>query len=93
MAPIQHPSLVVQSNMCHYKTEDECEADNGGCEQICTNTFLSFNCSCRGGYTLNDDGYTCSGNIATSYSSSEACPFLSGFKVIPLFPLQTSMNV
>ena len=54
-------SCFYQAIYCHYKTEDECEADNGGCEQICTNTFLSFNCNCHGGYTLNDDGYTCSG--------------------------------
>ena len=38
--------------------------DNGGCEQICTDTFLSFNCSCRDGYVLNDDGFTCSGKYS-----------------------------
>lgn len=38
--------------------------DNGGCEQICTDTFLSFNCSCRDGYVLNGDGFTCSGKYS-----------------------------
>ncbi|CAI8054601.1 Matrilin-2 [Geodia barretti] len=33
--------------------------NNGGCEQICTDTFLSYNCSCEDGYLLNGDG-TCS---------------------------------
>ena len=45
----------------HYNIENECESDNGGCEQICIDTFLSNNCSCSTGYTLNDDGQTCSG--------------------------------
>ncbi|CAI8005292.1 Furin-like protease 2, partial [Geodia barretti] len=39
---------------------DECEMDNGGCEQICTDTFLSFGCSCTYGYVLNSDGVSCS---------------------------------
>ena len=41
-------------------TVNECEIDNGGCEQICTDTFLSYNCSCKDGYSLNTDG-SCSG--------------------------------
>ena len=31
---------------------DECETDNGGCEQICVNTLGSQLCSCRPGFTL-----------------------------------------
>ncbi|XP_019618512.1 PREDICTED: uncharacterized protein LOC109465602, partial [Branchiostoma belcheri] len=38
---------------------DECETNNGGCAQICTNTIGSFQCSCRDGFGLNTDGFTC----------------------------------
>ncbi|XP_071494914.1 sushi, von Willebrand factor type A, EGF and pentraxin domain-containing protein 1-like [Diadema antillarum] len=38
---------------------DECLADNGGCEHSCKNTAGSFQCSCREGYALQDDGKTC----------------------------------
>ena len=31
---------------------DECIANNGGCEQTCTNTIGSFTCSCTDGYKL-----------------------------------------
>ena len=40
---------------------DECAADTDGCDQVCTNTPGSFECSCNGGYVLNNDQITCSG--------------------------------
>ena len=42
---------------------DECSMNNGGCDQMCTNTNGSYVCSCDDGYTLNDDGLTCDGII------------------------------
>ena len=42
---------------------DECLINNGRCDQICSNTDGSFNCSCNDGYILNDDGLTCDGII------------------------------
>ena len=41
---------------------DECIANNGGCEQICTNTIGSFTCSCTDGYKL-ILGTFCAGRI------------------------------
>ncbi|XP_070545496.1 tolloid-like protein 1 isoform X2 [Ptychodera flava] len=38
---------------------DECENDNGGCEHICTNTIGSYNCSCRNGFMLHENGHNC----------------------------------
>ena len=38
---------------------DECEADNGGCGQVCTNTPGSFSCNCQSNYILTVDGRTC----------------------------------
>ena len=39
---------------------DECVDDNGGCEDICTNTIGSFHCSCEEGFELAKDIF-CSG--------------------------------
>ena len=40
---------------------DECQTNNGGCSQTCTNTFGSFECSCDIGYSLASDGLYCKG--------------------------------
>ena len=40
---------------------NECNTDNGGCQQICTDTVSSFECSCREGYELDQDGRSCNG--------------------------------
>jgi len=38
---------------------DECETDNGGCEQNCLNQQGDYFCSCNNGYVLRDDRRTC----------------------------------
>ena len=40
---------------------NECDVDNGGCSQICTNTNGSFTCECNNGYLLHSDGTNCTG--------------------------------
>ena len=40
---------------------NECEIDNGGCEQQCSNVILSFTCDCNEGYILEENGRTCAG--------------------------------
>ena len=45
----------------------ECDEDNGGCEQICTNTEGSYECSCRNGYVLDGNGHNCSGTYIFYY--------------------------
>lgn len=39
---------------------DECDIDNGGCEQICTNTNGSYQCFCLLGFT---GDIFCSGTV------------------------------
>jgi hypothetical protein len=39
---------------------DECQINNGGCEQNCKNTIGSLECSCNEPYFLSEDGKTCS---------------------------------
>ena len=51
---------------------DHCE-DNGGkgpCSHNCTNTLLSFTCSCPKGHQLGEDQMTCEGKIGRNYSNS-----------------------
>ena len=40
---------------------DECATSNGGCEHTCVNTFASFYCVCRQGFTLSSDNANCEG--------------------------------
>lgn len=42
-------------------TENECEVDNGGCEQICLDRIVLNECACLEGYELNEDNQTCRG--------------------------------
>ena len=57
--------------------------DNGGCEQVCTNTNGSFSCSCGSGYSLDSNMLNCSGKISPV--------LLSNLLVLRACPLQTSM--
>lgn len=38
---------------------NECDTNNGGCEDTCTNTDGSYQCSCRTGYRLASDKQAC----------------------------------
>ncbi|KAH8382433.1 hypothetical protein KR009_003504, partial [Drosophila setifemur] len=51
---------------------DECSINNGGCQHRCKNTYGSYQCSCRNGYTLSENGHNCTETrckfeITTSY--------------------------
>ena len=48
-----------------YLDINKCDDDTDDCEQICTNTKGSFNCSCMSGYTLDDNGKNCTGESFT----------------------------
>jgi len=45
---------------------DECNTNNGGCAQNCTNTEGSFVCSCRSGYQLASNGLDCDENVTAT---------------------------
>ena len=46
----------------NYTTDvDECRTNNGGCDHFCHNYYGGHECSCRPGYTLEDDGHECVG--------------------------------
>jgi len=49
---------------------DECESNNGGCNQICNNTAGSYQCLCSQGYLLSADNHKCKGiNSQSAWSS------------------------
>src|SRR6218665_162805 len=37
--------------------DDECQYGNGGCEQVCIDTYVSYFCHCRSGYKLKYTSY------------------------------------
>ena len=46
---------------------NECQMDNGGCEQMCTNIEGSFICSCNTGYVVVEaNELSCAGKNNTS---------------------------
>ena len=45
-----------------FTDKDECTSNNGGCEHICANSYLSYGCHCRGGYTTAVDNKNCNGS-------------------------------
>ena len=42
---------------------DECAEDTDGCDQTCTNSIGSYDCSCNTGYRLDTDRHTCNGDV------------------------------
>ena len=40
---------------------NECTKSSDGCEQNCTNTVGSFECSCDSGFVLDDNHLSCNG--------------------------------
>ncbi|XP_055381184.1 dorsal-ventral patterning protein tolloid isoform X2 [Condylostylus longicornis] len=53
---IQHTGFLAE-----IKTDyDECAKGNGKCQHNCINTYGSYKCSCRIGYSLHENGFNCS---------------------------------
>ena len=54
-------SMELQLTFCFYSLKDIDECDHfSPCDQICSNTEGSFNCSCNEGYELSADTLTSS---------------------------------
>ena len=49
--------------VCFFKDVNECAEGKDDCNHLCTNTIGSYNCMCRDGYYLHQDGRTCVGKI------------------------------
>ena len=56
--------INIISIACHSAVSDPCESSaTNNCSQLCTSFPGGFQCSCIGGYELDDDGVTCAGII------------------------------
>ena len=64
--PLPPPSLNLPSPFLPLDN-NECNSNNGGCNQVCTNTAGSFRCSCNNGFQLGSDRLTCSGECGLAY--------------------------
>ena len=50
---------------------DECDQENGNCEQQCANSDGSYKCRCGDGFALRDDGRTCEAtNVSTAAATT-----------------------
>lgn len=53
-------SQLVLVNGTQCINDNECEVNNGGCEQFCRDTEGSYTCSCQEGFRLSPDRHSCS---------------------------------
>ena len=42
---------------------NECDQNNGKCNQICVNEVGSYHCECKSGYQLDQTGFSCNGKV------------------------------
>ena len=42
---------------------NECDQNNGKCNQICVNEVGSYHCECKSGYQLDQAGFSCNGKV------------------------------
>ena len=60
---------------------NECDSENGGCEQVCTNSVGSFQCSCNYGFFLEPNNFNCSGMFYYDIVSLHCLHVLTGSSV------------
>lgn len=58
---------------------ETCAVNNGGCDCTCKDTSTGVRCSCPVGFTLQPDGKTCKGQVA---SSQTTCTHIKGLVTI-----------
>ena len=42
---------------------NECDVNNGGCNQTCVNEIGSYHCECDIGFLLHNDSHDCTGQL------------------------------
>ena len=68
---VNAPNSLFYSLTCHLNTDvNECNINNGGCDQMCFNFDGSFQCFCNAGFVLASDNLNCDGK---STSPSQCC--------------------
>ena len=76
MCKLQYTSVLTACGLKYFTADiNECNTNNGGCSQVCTNTIGSFVCSCNTGYELDPD--ECIGEYSLSMIHGLNIIFLS----------------
>lgn len=60
---IRASRMISNAYVSNSPDDDECTANIGGCDQVCSNTNGSFSCSCHMGFFLDSNGKTCRGRL------------------------------
>jgi len=73
-----HTTVMIYANVytqkyvlktrCLCSLIDVNECDNNPCSQECANIYGSYQCYCRMGYYLKEDGHTCEGEVISMSS-------------------------
>ena len=50
--------------------------ENGGCEQICSDRIVLYECSCMEGYEITEDNHTCRGK-SFAMCNHTSCKFVA----------------
>ena len=60
-ANYNHCSTWINNDVLSIVDINECNSNNGGCEDSCVNTDGSYYCTCDTGYSLDSDKHDCNG--------------------------------
>ena len=71
---------------------DECKYNNGECSQVCVDTYDSYYCTCRQGYRLARNEYTCPGKLSR-FPWAVICTLLALLVYYFLFLRSTHRNI
>ena len=52
---------------------DECDDENGDCDQTCVNEDGTYHCECLSGYLLDEDKMRCSGELMGGNNCTGVC--------------------
>ena len=69
-----HSSLTYYQQSSVFSIVHPCDEDNGGCRQICDRKGEAAKCSCKVGFTLEEDATSCEkSKFGVMKSSSFRC--------------------
>lgn len=74
-------------SVCTEEPQDLCATGDHDCQQVCISTKASYKCGCKDGFTLMDDGRSCSGECVCVYLNL----FVQTYKVCFLFKILHSV--
>lgn len=65
--------MIIKIMLYMYLDINECDQNNGNCNQICVNKVGSYHCECKSGFIQHHTGFSCHGNNCISFVSFIYC--------------------